>query len=253
MVIIPNYTLSEPARPTVRGPERNSAQSLRPTFTGWGPQDLRMSRASIVGMLIAAEIVDRRHRTLRAAQRRALHAVHEVDFGGKPIAPIGRWKRAAHRGRRSPIADRRRDLNRRLACTSRIETSIARRDLRRSGRRAAARSEANRRRRFDFATGVGRARRTLRLRLVRAAHRNRRSGRIAPGYRRAAPAPTCRVSKAASPFTRRTVTSRWPICSGTVEGRSDSGSISATAFAAIRSRCNRPTGAYRFRKLRSAH
>lgn len=38
MVIIPNYTLSEPDRPTVRGPERNSAQSLRPTFTGWGPR-----------------------------------------------------------------------------------------------------------------------------------------------------------------------------------------------------------------------
>jgi hypothetical protein len=38
MTIIPNYTLSESARPTVRGPERNSAQSLRPTFTGWGPR-----------------------------------------------------------------------------------------------------------------------------------------------------------------------------------------------------------------------
>lgn len=37
MVIIPNYTLPE-ARPTVHGPERNSAQSLRPTFTGWGPR-----------------------------------------------------------------------------------------------------------------------------------------------------------------------------------------------------------------------
>lgn len=38
MVLIPNYILSEPARPTVCGPERNSAQSLRPTFTGWGPR-----------------------------------------------------------------------------------------------------------------------------------------------------------------------------------------------------------------------
>ncbi len=38
MVIIPNYILSEPARPTVSAPERNSAQSLRPTFTGWGPR-----------------------------------------------------------------------------------------------------------------------------------------------------------------------------------------------------------------------
>jgi hypothetical protein len=38
MVIISNCTLSEPARPTVHAPERNSAQSLRPTFTGWGPR-----------------------------------------------------------------------------------------------------------------------------------------------------------------------------------------------------------------------
>lgn len=38
MTIIPKYTLSEPARPTVQAPERNSAQSLRPTFSGWGPR-----------------------------------------------------------------------------------------------------------------------------------------------------------------------------------------------------------------------
>jgi hypothetical protein len=38
MLITPNYILSDTDRPLVRGPERNSAQSLRPTFTGWGPR-----------------------------------------------------------------------------------------------------------------------------------------------------------------------------------------------------------------------
>ena len=38
MVIIPKSTLNDPARPTVQAPERNSAQSLRPTFSGWGPR-----------------------------------------------------------------------------------------------------------------------------------------------------------------------------------------------------------------------
>jgi hypothetical protein len=38
MVIIPKRTLSDPALPTVQAQERNSAQSLRPTFTGWGPR-----------------------------------------------------------------------------------------------------------------------------------------------------------------------------------------------------------------------
>lgn len=38
MVIIPGNRFSESERPTVRAPERNSAQSLRPTFSGWGPK-----------------------------------------------------------------------------------------------------------------------------------------------------------------------------------------------------------------------
>ena len=38
MLIIPKRTLAEPEHPTVQAPERNSAQSLRPTFTGWGPR-----------------------------------------------------------------------------------------------------------------------------------------------------------------------------------------------------------------------
>lgn len=38
MVIIPGNRFSESQRPTVRAPERNSAQSLRPTFSGWGPR-----------------------------------------------------------------------------------------------------------------------------------------------------------------------------------------------------------------------
>ena len=38
MVIIPVNRFSESQRPTVRAPERNSAQSLRPTFSGWGPR-----------------------------------------------------------------------------------------------------------------------------------------------------------------------------------------------------------------------
>lgn len=38
MVVIPKSIQSETARPTVQAPERNTAQSLRPTFTGWGPR-----------------------------------------------------------------------------------------------------------------------------------------------------------------------------------------------------------------------
>jgi hypothetical protein len=39
MATISNSLLSDPsARPTVGGTERNSAQALRPTFTGWGPR-----------------------------------------------------------------------------------------------------------------------------------------------------------------------------------------------------------------------
>lgn len=43
MTTIPNKTLphgagSEQAAPTLRRDEQNSAQSLRPTFEGWGPR-----------------------------------------------------------------------------------------------------------------------------------------------------------------------------------------------------------------------
>jgi hypothetical protein len=38
MATIPNTLLSDPARPAVGGTERNSAQALRPTFSGWGPR-----------------------------------------------------------------------------------------------------------------------------------------------------------------------------------------------------------------------
>jgi hypothetical protein len=43
MTTIPNKTLpggaqSDRTLPTRRGDERNSAQSLRPTFDGWGPR-----------------------------------------------------------------------------------------------------------------------------------------------------------------------------------------------------------------------
>ncbi len=43
MTTIPNKTLpggarSDPAMPTLPNDERNSAQSLRPTFDGWGPR-----------------------------------------------------------------------------------------------------------------------------------------------------------------------------------------------------------------------
>jgi hypothetical protein len=38
MATIPNSLLSDPNRPTVRGTERDSAQALRPTFSGWGPR-----------------------------------------------------------------------------------------------------------------------------------------------------------------------------------------------------------------------
>ena len=43
MTTIPNKTLpagerSERTLPTLRSDERNSAQSLRPTFDGWGPR-----------------------------------------------------------------------------------------------------------------------------------------------------------------------------------------------------------------------
>jgi hypothetical protein len=38
MAIISNTPLSDPARSAVLGTERNSAQALRPTFSGWGPR-----------------------------------------------------------------------------------------------------------------------------------------------------------------------------------------------------------------------
>ena len=39
MVIIPSNSLPHDARPALSLPEpRNSAQSLRPTFDGWGPR-----------------------------------------------------------------------------------------------------------------------------------------------------------------------------------------------------------------------
>jgi hypothetical protein len=43
MTTIPNKTLpghpgSDRSLPTIRSDERNSAQSLRPTFEGWGPR-----------------------------------------------------------------------------------------------------------------------------------------------------------------------------------------------------------------------
>jgi hypothetical protein len=43
MTTIPNKTLPDGGRgerplPTLRSDERNSAQSLRPTFDGWGPR-----------------------------------------------------------------------------------------------------------------------------------------------------------------------------------------------------------------------
>jgi len=38
MVTIPNKSLPEHGRPTVTADERNSAQSLRTTFAGWGPK-----------------------------------------------------------------------------------------------------------------------------------------------------------------------------------------------------------------------
>lgn len=47
-----------------------------------------MSRASIVGMLIAAEIVIVGIALYALRSGGHLHAMHEVDFGGKPIAPL---------------------------------------------------------------------------------------------------------------------------------------------------------------------
>ena len=178
MVIIPNYRLSEPDRPTVQAPERNSAQSLRPTFTGWGPEDI-MSRSSLVAMLIAVEIAIV---GIAVYAVRGAHSLHNADFVAKTIAPIDAGASPRHRRRRRGFARRRRRVHRRARARQGSD-QLARSVFRRSSQRSAARRQKDRRRRFDYAAGIERLQPSLPIRMVRAARRSRRSGRIARRHR----------------------------------------------------------------------